>query len=74
MAEELCELGKYLKLNGFRKRDSFTWKLGDISVLVPRSEQPWWTVQKRNISKVRYFVDFPKDAPTQAIIAYIEKI
>jgi hypothetical protein len=72
---EECEFSAWLKKTGFVRVDSFTVKLGEIYVLKPRSEQPWWTVQKRSGGeRVRYFVDFPKECPVHAIIAFVEAI
>lgn len=73
-AKTECEITAFMKKNGFVKTDTYTMKLGDIVVSRPRPEQPWWTVQKRNGSHVRYFVGFPKEAPARAVCAFIEAI
>lgn len=69
-----AEISAWLKRNGFVKLDSFTVKLGEIVVMQPRNDQPWWTVQKRNGANVRWFVDFPEACPATAVCRFIESI
>lgn len=69
-----ADVSAWLKRNGFAKVDSFTVKLGNIVVLLPRQDQPWWTVQKRNGANVRWFVDFPEACPAAAVCRFIESI
>lgn len=71
---ESSEIGQWLVKNGFVRMDSYTSKLGEVYVIKPRPEQPWWTVQKRNGSSVRWFVDFPAGCPWSAVCRFIESV
>jgi hypothetical protein len=69
-----CEVTEWLTREGFIKFDHHTQKLGDVFVLRPRSECPWWTVQKRSSGNVRWYVDFPTAVPASAICRFVESL
>lgn len=73
-SKPVCEVGDWLKRQGFVKVDYVTVKLGELFVIKPRSECPWWTVQKRSSTTVRWFVDFDAKVPASAICKFIESV
>lgn len=60
-SKPVCEVAEWLKRQGFVKVDYVTLKLGELFVIKPRSECPWWTVQKRSSTTVRWEQGFSRD-------------
>jgi hypothetical protein len=69
-----CPVLEFLEREGFIKFDLTTFKSGDVFVIRPRHECPWWTVQKRSSGNVRWFVDFSTAVPASAVCRFIESI